>query len=224
MATSPLDTVPMPARIAALPRDHRGYPVPYFVEWRDGKPLFPVFSPKAWVNCVHQRKCWICGQPLGRTMIFVVGPMCTINRISAEPPSHFDCARYALEVCPFLINPRMGRVPTERFGEVSPPGGLMDEGNPGVTASWSTRAYRIIRTATGPLVELGNPLSVDWWTRGHVATSQEAADAFIHGAAKLLKRASDEAGEQGIVAITQMIIEGRKLLPDPELVTEIVGD
>jgi hypothetical protein len=30
----------MPARFARLPADERGYPVPKFVEWIDGKPDF----------------------------------------------------------------------------------------------------------------------------------------------------------------------------------------
>ena len=39
-----LAAVPMPARIARLPRDDRGYPVPAFVPWQDGKPYFPAAS------------------------------------------------------------------------------------------------------------------------------------------------------------------------------------
>ncbi len=127
----------MPARIARLPRDHRGYPVPYFVEWRDGVPLFPILSPVKWARCVGKRLCWVCGEQLGRNLVFAIGPMCTINQISSEPPAHRECIVYALQVCPFLINPRMGRVPTERFGEVQSPGGIMDPGNPGVMAMWA---------------------------------------------------------------------------------------
>jgi hypothetical protein len=33
---------------------------------------------------------------------FVVGPMCGINRNSAEPPSHKECAQWSARNCPFL--------------------------------------------------------------------------------------------------------------------------
>ena len=36
---------PMPSRIAALPVDERGYPVPWFVAWIDGKPEFRCADP-----------------------------------------------------------------------------------------------------------------------------------------------------------------------------------
>jgi len=49
------------------------------------------------VVCVRHKRCWLCGQPLGKFMCFVVGPMCAINKTSAEPPSHRDCALYAVQ-------------------------------------------------------------------------------------------------------------------------------
>jgi hypothetical protein len=223
MALSPLDIVPMPARIANLPRDHRGYPVPYFVEWLNGKPQFPIASPVKWARCVGKRLCWVCGEPLGRSLVFAIGPMGTVNQVSAEPPAHRECTLYAMQVCPFLINPRMGRVPTERLGEAVPPGGVWEPANPGVMAAWSTRSYSIVRTATGPIISVGDPFAVEWWTRGRVATAQEAADAFTFGATKLLTHAQAE-GRAATLEIGQLIITARKRLPDPDLVTEIVGE
>jgi hypothetical protein len=223
MALSPVDSVPMPPRIAKLPRDHRGYPVPYFVEWRDGVPLFPILSPVKWARCVGKRECWVCGEPLGRNMVFAIGPMCTINQVSSEPPAHRECILYSLQVCPFLINPRMGRVPTERFGDVIQPGGIMDPGNPGVMALWATRSYSIIRTQTGPLISVGDPFAVEWWTRGRAATAQEAADAFTFGATKLLTHAQAE-GQAATLELARLIIAARNRLPEPALVTEIVGE
>ena len=223
MALSPLDTVPMPARIAKLPRDHRGYPVPFFVEWRDGVPLFPVFSPVKWARCIGKRLCWICGEQLMRNMVFAIGPMCTINQISSEPPAHRDCTLYAMQVCPFLANPRMGRVPTERFGDVIPPGGIMDPGNPGTMAVWSTRSYSIIRTPGGPLISIGDPFAVEWFTHGRAATPQEAAAAFTIGATKLLTHAQRE-GDAAVLELARLIIAARKRLPEPDLVTEVVGE
>lgn len=92
----------LPPRIAKLPTDERGYPVPYFVEWIDGKPDFRVMSSKNLARAVKYRRCWICGEELGRFLCFTIGPMCGVNRISSEPPSHYDCARFAVSACPFL--------------------------------------------------------------------------------------------------------------------------
>lgn len=223
MALSPLVTVPMPDRIAALPRDHRGYPVPFFVHWIDGKPEFPLFDPVKWRRCVNHKLCWICGVRLGRHLAFAVGPMCTINRVSSEPPQHRECAEYALRVCPFLINPVMRRVPTEKFGPVKPPGGIMFEGNPGVMAMWMTSSYSILRTRTGPIIAMGEPTSVEWFTRGRTATAAEAAEAFKAGSVTLLKAADAEAGEDGILELVKLLIPARKLLPDPSLVVEMAG-
>jgi hypothetical protein len=223
MALSPLDIVPMPDRIAKLPRDHRGYAVPFFVQFVDGKPVFPLFDPVKWMRCVGHKLCWICGEPLGRNYAFPLGPMCTINRVSSEPPSHLDCVVYALQVCPFLVNPRMVRVPVAKLGEVRGPGGEMDEGNPGVMAIWMTRSYSLLDTPTGPLIEVGDPFAVTWFSRGRAATPQEAADAFIAGAAKLMTNAGIEAGEDGIIEVTRLIIPARRLLPDPDLVREIIA-
>jgi hypothetical protein len=223
MAISPLQTVPMPPRIATLPRDHRGYPVPFFVQWMNGKPEFPIFDPHKWRRCVDHKLCWICGQRLGRHLAYAVGPMCTINRVSSEPAQHRECAEYALRVCPFLINPAMRRVPTEKYGSVTPPGGIMDERNPGVMALWVTPSFSILRTPNGPIISMGDPERVDWFTRGRAATATEAAEAFKVGAAKLLVHAEREAGEAGIVELVRLLIPARKLLPDPALLDEVSG-
>jgi hypothetical protein len=213
----------MPLRIAMLPRDHRGYPVPHFVQWIDGKPEFPLFDPLKWKRCVGRHECWVCGQPLGRWFAFTVGPMCIINRISSEPPSHRECVEYAAQVCPFIINPAMRRVPTDRFGEVKPAGGKMDEGNPGTMALWITRKYEVFGTKTGPLIKMGDANELHWFRRGRRATPQEAADAFEVGAAKLIKVADTEAGEPAVIECVRLVIAARKLLPDPSLVREIAA-
>jgi hypothetical protein len=220
MAQSPLLTVHMPGRIATLRRDHRGYPVPFFVQWVKGKPEFPLFDPVKWKRCVGQKLCWICGHKLGQHLAFAVGPMCTINRVSSEPPQHRECAEYAMKVCPFLINPAMRRVPTEKFGQVKPPGGIMFEGNPGVMALWVTPRFSILRTPTGPIIEMGEPSKVDWFTRGRPATAAEAAEAFKAGSIRLLAAADAEAGEAGILELIRLLIPARLLLPDPNLVVE----
>jgi hypothetical protein len=213
----------MPPKIATLPRDHRGFPVPWFVAWRDGAPYFPALDTPKWSRAIKHRLCWICGQPLGRVAVFPIGPMCIVNRITSEPGSHRDCAEYAVKVCPFLITPGMRRVPVERHGPlaVAPPG-IHSTGNPGAVALWATREWSILQTFNGPLIELGEPALVTWWARGELASPEDAAAAFTQGAARLISVAEIE-GEKAVVACVLQVIAARKLLPDPNLVREING-
>lgn len=75
---------------------YRGFPVPWFVDWvpasQDGGtvliPEFRAMDGEKLVAAINQRLCWVCGEGLGKFMTFVAGPMCGINRTSAEPPSH----------------------------------------------------------------------------------------------------------------------------------------
>ena len=70
-----------PPQIAALPLDARGYPVPAFVPWIDGKPEFRAVYPEAAGQAHRGGFCWICGRPLPGLKAFVIGPMCAVNRI-----------------------------------------------------------------------------------------------------------------------------------------------
>jgi hypothetical protein len=41
----------------------------------------------------HNKKlCWICKQPRGRNMAFIVDPMSARSKVAAEPPAHLKCA------------------------------------------------------------------------------------------------------------------------------------
>src|SRR3954470_18037641 len=101
--------IPLPTGMAKQPISETGFPVPWFCAWIDDKPDFRVVDSEKLKCAVVGRQCFLCGLPLGRYMCFAVGPMCTLNRVSAEPPSHQSCARYAVQACPFLTQPRMRR-------------------------------------------------------------------------------------------------------------------
>jgi hypothetical protein len=71
----PIELPELPPRIARLPRDERGYPVPAFVEWmRDGKaaargepgvhPDFRFVRPGFRAGAFKLGLCWICGDRL----------------------------------------------------------------------------------------------------------------------------------------------------------------
>src|SRR5260370_41025020 len=130
----------MPGRMARLPRDHTGRPVPWFVWWDGDRPDFRVIGKRKPEDAVRHKLCWVCGCPFQRQehRAFVVGPMCAVNRLSSEPPSHIDCAVYSAVMGPFLPRPQMVRVGRGMAEFVGPLGGVM-HGTPGT---------RLVRVAT----------------------------------------------------------------------------
>jgi hypothetical protein len=197
------DLPPLTERLAKLPIDERGYPVPAFVQWIeivDGKPEprepgigypeFRMVDPEHLVNCVTESMCWVCGEPLGVNRAYVVGPMCTINRNSAEPPSHVDCAEWSVKGCPFLSKPQMKRREDEMtMSAVENVAGVLLPHNPGVTAIWQVKGP--VKPwhdgKGGMLFDIGNPEKVTWWKEGRTATVEEVSDAINKGIERLLE-------------------------------------
>ena len=58
---------------------------------------------------MREKRCWVCGDPLGVHLTFPIGPMCALNRTISEPPSHHECASWSARNCPFLSRPHMVR-------------------------------------------------------------------------------------------------------------------
>ena len=197
-------TEPLPSRMQGLPVDERGYVVPWFVDWQDGKPEFRAMDPEKFLKAIREKRCWVCGQPLGVYVCFVAGPMCGINRTSSEPPSHSECAHWSARNCPFLSNPRAVR----REDEVINNQCLRDNAagfaltrNPGVTMLWTTRMYEIFRTETGPLIQMGEPEKVDWYACGKIATREQVLESIASGLPNLEAMARTEQG--GLVALQE---------------------
>jgi hypothetical protein len=206
--------IPLPARMRHLPVSDKGFPVPWFVQWIDGKPDFRVMDANKLRRAVKFDLCWLCGQTLGRFKVFTIGPMCAVNRTSAEPPSHRDCAEYAVKACPFLTKPRMRRNSAD-LPEHEKPAGIMLERNPGCTLLWITHDYRVIRTPTGPLVKIGEPVEIVAYAEGGLATRAELDASIASGLPFLAKEAAvdGEEGQRELAAAmdrTQAVFE-RKL-------------
>lgn len=183
----------MPRRIAQLPLTENGYPVLYFVDEVDGKPDLRVMDGRKFIKCIREKRCWLCGQPLGRNMAFVVGPMCCVTRTSSEPPSHYECAEYSVKACPFLTRPKARR--REIGIEEASMAGVGLKRNPGVIAIWVTRSYKTFRAAGGGgvLITMGPPEHVEWWSEARQATYAEVCESIESGAPELMKLAhSDE--------------------------------
>lgn len=201
----------MPERIRRLPLDQRGFPIPKFVEWIDGAPDFRLMSTEHFAACMHHRRCWICGEPLGVNMAFVIGPMCGINRLSPEPPSHRDCARFAARNCPFLSQP-MARRRERNMPEHRVVAGTMIERNPGVCAVWVTKGYRTFKPdGGGVLFLIGDPVAVEWYAQGRAATRAQIDRSVVTGY-PLLEAEAARQGGRAMAVLSQSRRDFERLL------------
>lgn len=171
----------MPEQLRALPVE-RGYPVPWFVARIHGQYDFRIADQRKFVLAVKGRLCWICGQPLGVEFTFPIGPMCAINRTTAEPPSHDECAEWSARVCPFLIQKEAKRREAGRPDGIVRPPGEMIERQPGVVLLWRTNSYKLFDDGHGGvLIEIGEPLAVNWMREGREATRAEVMESINTG-------------------------------------------
>lgn len=198
---------PVPPKMRGLPVDERGYPVPFFVAFINGKPDHRVVEPRAVRACIQLQCCWLCGQKLGRYKVFTVGPMCAVNQVSGEPPSHLECAEFAVKACPFLTRPhahrREANLPEERHTNEA-----MLAHNPGVTLLWTTTSYRPFRGGGTILYDMGSPDGMQWWAEGRAATRAEIDAAIERGLPALRKAAELD----GAVAIAELERRHRELV------------
>lgn len=196
-----LTVTKMPAGVAALPRNKVGYPIPWFVAMLDGGVRdFRIVDNQKVVDAVRFRLCWICGKPRGRYGTFTIGSMCAVNRLSAEPPSHWDCAEYAARVCPFLANPHMRRREGGYPVNYVEPPGIMSLRNPLITVLWSSRAWRSFMVSDGLLFDIGENAGIQWFTWGRPATRHEVIAAMNIGVAEL----REMAGKEGPIAVNDL--------------------
>ena len=210
--------VPIPARIRSLPVSPKGFPVPWFVAWVDGAPDFRVVGAGRIAQAHKQRRCWVCGQPLGRYKAMTLGPMCAINRTISEPPSHKDCAVYSAIACPFLSNPRMRRREAGLTEDASDAPGNAIKRNPGACAVWVTEGYRPFRVGDGVLFTFDDPVEVLWFAHGRAATRAEV-EASISSGLPLLTAEAEAEGPRAVEALRRMTADAMRHLPAPEPVS-----
>lgn len=115
---------PMPAAVAARPRDERGYPVLAITPWEDGIPKFAATGTARTYLCAVERRCSICGTPMAEGPVWRVvggdeadaiaealsaGHAYRNNAATVEAPGHRSCMLYAAVVCPYLARPTARR-------------------------------------------------------------------------------------------------------------------
>lgn len=203
----------LPRRLLSLHLDDRGYPVPWFVAWIDGKPDFRVMDGAKLSIAVKNKRCWICGDVLGVHMTFLIGPMCAINRTISEPPSHFECAEWSSRVCPFLSMPKAHRREKNIPENTKEAAGFGLKRNPGVILLWTTRSYKIFGDGRGGvLFRLGDPEGLQWIAEGRAATREEILFSINTGLPSLRECAASE-GTDAVAALEQYIERGMQLVP-----------
>ena len=213
MATAVQVEVPIPDRLKDRPMSKRGFLVPWFVAYVNGEPDFRVMEPAKLREAIAFNKCWMCGGQLrgGVTYPFVVGPMCIINRISSEPISHAECARYAAMVCPFLSRPNARRREIKDM-----PVHMREDGikrNPGVTALAFSRSYEIITDQQGVLFHFDKPIAVEWYCESRTATRKEVMDSIESGLPELREMTKKIDGQEGLTAMNRKIQNAMRYLP-----------
>lgn len=206
-------TLRMPTSLAKRPVNSAGYVVPWFTPWHEGAWDFRFVEPGKAEEAVRRELCWICGERLTSPCAFVIGPMCAVNRTSAEPPSHVECAIYAARACPFLARPKMTRPSArvegiaEAHGQVP---GIMLDRNPGVALVWVTRTpvYHLAIKLFG----IGDPIRVMFYAEGRKATRAEVLESITTGLPKLRELAEVE-GEEAISELESMVDDAMALVP-----------
>jgi hypothetical protein len=203
----------LPQRMEKLPKDKHGRPVPWFVAFIDGEPDFRVIRRGGIGDALRFKLCWVCGQPRGVNAAFVVGPMCAVNRTSAEPPSHRDCAIYSARACPFLATPSMKRRERHLPDDRVDPAGVMIRRNPGVALVWVTRKWHVFPDPNGrPLFDIGSSTQTYWYAQGRDATRAEVL-ASIESGLPILREEAEKEGPQAVGYLDAMTTLARGLAP-----------
>lgn len=205
----------MPSRIAKLPVNDRGFPIPYFAAEVNGVRDFRVVSPEAMAHAVRNDLCWVCGERLGAHKAFVIGPMCGVNRTISDPPSHRDCAIFSAKNCPFLSRPLAQRRTDGLPEDGQDAAGMGLKRNPGAVGVWVTRSYRVFRPHRGNpgvLFKIGDPEQVLWFSSGREATRSEVEHSVETGLPSL-RELADLDGPEAHDALDRMVADFQQLLP-----------
>jgi hypothetical protein len=206
----------MPYRMTLLPTDRVGRPVPYFVAWIDGTPDFRVVGPGKLRDALRGSLCWVCGHGFsgGEDRAWLIGPMCCVNLVSAEPPSHLDCAVWSGRNCPFLNTPNMVRRERHMPDGAINPAGIMIRRNPGVALVLVTRYrdWRAEKDGPGFLFRIGTPKRALWFAEGREATRAEVL-ASIDSGLPLLRDMAEEDGPDAVAELDRLHRQALELVP-----------
>jgi hypothetical protein len=216
------DLPPIPARMLTLAVE-RGFPVPWFVGRVDDHYDFRLIGAGKLAQAIQERRCWVCGGPLGGYLTSIIGCMCAINRTISEPPSHRDCAEFSAKACPFLTQRQAERrtIGLPDPSQMTQAAGFGLARQPGVVCLWTARSCRPFRVSAraiaagaqpGVLFALGEPTDVRWYREGRAATPAEIYTSVTSGLPTLRELARQE-GTSAVLALERQIDRFLALVP-----------
>jgi hypothetical protein len=174
-----------PDRIARLPKDRRGYPIPWNVlRGVDDAPVFTVNDDRKHREALRRGLCPICGERLGRWKWFVGGPRSAFDPHGwyFDLPGHHECIQFALATCPYLATPRyLGRVDVPDPSKLPPEARiLLDEtmipSRPDLFVAVASQFIEVQeRALLAPYVRPMRPaLAYEYWRHGRQVSKSEA--------------------------------------------------
>ncbi|WP_328366639.1 hypothetical protein [Micromonospora zamorensis] len=141
------DRPDIPPSLAARPHDaRRGLPIPPVNIHPDptggGSHVdFTTINTTTSTRLAVERRCSLCGEPMGYWVAFLGGSRAAELMRYADPPGHPECMSAALSLCPHLALGRHRRARADRPGAgIIPPGSHGDK--PDRYLLGITRAYR----------------------------------------------------------------------------------
>ncbi|MDO8414806.1 MAG: hypothetical protein Q7S87_01195 [Agitococcus sp.] len=154
----------IPAWMRNLPRDSRGFPVPFFTTLRAEGQAFDVAVPDKWERAFLQQVCGLCGKELGPLLAFVGGPLNLEHRYFRALPMHGECAEYALQVCPFIVYKHYESTRALEIVERQ----AMVASRPNKFLLGQTLSCTPLKTEDGVWwVKAGEWAATSWWRDGH---------------------------------------------------------
>lgn len=186
--------------------EYRQLPIPWFVRQEPGEPVdFRIADANKFVRAIKRRLCWACGRDLSRMQAYLVGPMCEITCVTAEPPMHVACAEYSVQACPFLSQPKMRRSPRAKPEEATVEG-VAIERNPGVAALLVTKEdVRPFKAGKGWLLQIPHAFRREYWCERRQATVDEVWHSTLTGFPILLA----EAKKESLAAVVELALRLR---------------
>jgi hypothetical protein len=166
----------IPKRMRTLPRDKRGYPIPFIVMINKGVPLFTVNDFNLVHDCITKALCSVCGKRLTDDLWFVGGSRAFLSSSGAflDPPMHQECAEYSLRVCPFLAAPNWTRSLGSKIAAALPEGLKLKKAEfvgplqPELFGLGMTYHYHTLWENNAPKFVIRYWLFLEWWKNGEV--------------------------------------------------------
>ena len=148
---------------------------------------------------LRNRVCWICGTPHHGHATVIGGPASIITGNVSDPPSHPECAEFAVQVCPFLVNPERERRADLTPNDLTP--GVLLQHNPGLAILWTASAVHFTRfsdrTKGTSLIRIPAlaPVKLTCWCHGRQANAGEIGAALDKALTSLINLAMQHGPE-----------------------------